>query len=135
MDIRNDSGHFHPMTTDPSDKPPSLARATRTSVMLNADVFRVDRDGASQHRVTNISESGLCIAQAGDFAAGTVVVVAVGSIAPTAANVVWVRSGLAGLAFQTTIDVAEARRRRSAGNTLRPPAAGWLAELNSPYKR
>ncbi|MEG3169303.1 MULTISPECIES: PilZ domain-containing protein [Sphingomonas] len=121
------------MTTDPSDKPPSLARATRTSVMLSADMFRVDRDGASQHRVTNISETGLCIAQAGDLVTGTVVVVAIGSIAPTAANVVWVRSGLAGLAFQTPIDVSEARRRRASGSTLRPPAAGWLAELNNPY--
>ena len=101
--------------------------------MLSADVFRVDRDGASQHRVTNISETGLCIAQAGDFAAGTVVVVAIGSVAQAAANVVWVRSGLAGLAFQKPIDVAEARRRRASGSILRAPAAGWLAELNSPY--
>jgi len=102
--------------------------------MLSADVFRVDQEGASQHRVTNISETGLCIAQAGDLVAGTVVVVAIGSVAPAAANVVWVRSGLAGLAFQKPIDVSEARRRRASGSTLRPPAAGWLTELNSPYK-
>ncbi len=123
------------MTTDPSDKPPSLARATRTSVMLSADVFRVNRDGASQHRVTNISETGLCIAQAGDLDAGAVVVVAIGSIVPTAADVVWVRSGLAGLAFQKPIDVSEARRKRPSGSTLRAPAAGWLTELNSPYRK
>ena len=123
------------MNIDPSDTPPSLSRATRTSVMLSADVFRVNHDRSSQHRVTNISVTGVCLAQAGDLVSGTVVVVAIGSIAPTAADVVWVRSGLAGLAFQKPIDVSEARRRRAAGNTLRPPAAGWLTDLNNPYKR
>ena len=103
--------------------------------MLSAEVFRVDRDGASQHRVTNISETGVCITQAGDLVAGrTVVVVAIGSIAPTPANVAWVRSGLAGLSFQKPIDVPAARRRRANGVALPAPAAGWLAELNSPYK-
>jgi len=46
-----------------------------------------------------------------------------------------VRGGLAGLRFHKPIDVAQARLRRSAGDVVTPPAAGWLAELNDPYAK
>ncbi len=111
----------------------TLSRATRTSVMLSADMFRAGRAGASLHRVTNISETGICIAQPGDLAIGSVVVVTIGRIEQVAADVVWVRSGLAGLRFQAPIDVAEARARRPAGYRSVAPSAGWLAALNDPY--
>lgn len=114
--------------------PVPLTRATRTSVMLSAELFRVDRPTASQHRVTNISETGICIAQAGDLENGTVVVVSLGRIEHAAADVVWVRSGLAGLRFQTPIDVAQARLRRATDRVVPPPAAGWLTDLNNPYR-
>ena len=112
-----------------------LSRATRTSVMLSAEIFRVDRPGGSQHRVTNISETGLCIAQPGDLTVGSVVVVAIGRIEQVAADVVWTRTGLAGLRFQKPIDVAEARTRRPAGASKVAPSAGWLAALNDPYAK
>lgn len=103
--------------------------------MLRADVFRLNRPNAESHRVTNISETGLCIVQAEALEVGSVVVVAIGQIEPIAADVVWVRGGLGGLRFHKPIDVARARLRRSAGDPLAPPAAGWLAELNDPYAK
>jgi len=117
------------------DRAVPLSRATRTSVMLRADIFRLNRTGAESHRVTNISETGLCIVQADALEVGSAVVVAIGQIAPVAADVVWVRGGLAGLRFHKPIDVAQARLRRSAGDVVTPPAAGWLAELNDPYAK
>ncbi len=110
-----------------------LSRATRISVMLSADLFRVGKAGGSPHRVTNISETGICIAQPGDLEADSVVVVSIGRIEQVAADVVWVRSGLAGLRFHVPIDVAEARARRPAGYRSVAPSAGWLAALNDPY--
>ncbi|KQN31473.1 PilZ domain-containing protein [Sphingomonas sp. Leaf38] len=117
------------------DRAVPLSRATRTSVMLKADLFRLDRTDADSHRVTNISETGLCIVQPDGLAVGSVVVVAIGQVQSAAADVVWVRGGLAGLKFHKAIDVARARLRRGAGDTVTPPAAGWLAALNDPYAR
>lgn len=102
--------------------------------MLSATVFRLNR-ASEPHRVTNISETGLCIVQAGAFDVGSVVVVTIGQVEQAPAEVVWVRSGLAGLKFRTPIDVQRARTRRVAGQAAAPPSAGWLAELNDPYSR
>ena len=115
------------------DSSVSLARATRTSVMLSADVFRAGRARSGAHRVTNISQTGMCIAQPDDLAPGAVVVVTVGRVEQVAADVVWVRSGLAGLRFHAPIDVAVAKTRRPAGQVSAAPSAGWLAQLNDPY--
>jgi hypothetical protein len=126
----------------PSDYPTAamdnsvdLSRATRTSVMLSAELFRDGRQGSSAHRVTNIPETGLCIAQPGDLAAGSVVVVTIGRVEQVPADVIWVRTGLAGLKFQTPIDIAEARARRPAGYKSVAPSAGWLTALNDPYAK
>ncbi|MGU3390180.1 PilZ domain-containing protein [Sphingomonas sp. M1A8_2b] len=112
-----------------------LARATRTSVMLSADVFRADRPGSTAHRITNISETGICIVQPAGLAPGNVVVLSIGRVEHLPADVVWVRAGLAGLRFHDPIDLALARTRRMAGHVSVPPSAGWLAALNDPYKR
>ncbi|MGA1798015.1 PilZ domain-containing protein [Sphingomonas sp. 4RDLI-65] len=117
------------------DSPVPLSRATRTSVMLSTELFRAGRAASSPHRVTNISETGICIAQPGDLIVGSVVVVTIGRIEQVVAEVVWVRSGLAGLRFQAPIDVAEARARRPAGYRSIAPSAGWLAALNDPYAK
>ncbi len=102
--------------------------------MLSATVFRLNRVG-EPHRVTNISETGLCIVQAGALDVGSVVVVTIGQVEQVPADIVWVRAGLAGLKFHTPIDVARARLRRAAGQAAAAPSAGWMAELNDPYAR
>ncbi len=117
------------------DRAVPLSRATRTSVMLKADVFRLNHSAAESHRVTNISETGICIVQPDGLVVGSVVIVAIGQVQSAPADVVWVRGGLAGLKFHTPIDVARARSRRGADEKVTPPAAGWLAELNNPYER
>ncbi len=103
--------------------------------MLSADIFRADRAGGTSHRVTNISETGMCIVQSADLSVGSVVVIAVGRIEDVVADVVWVRAGLAGLRFHDPIDVALAKTRRLAGHVNAPPSAGWLAALNDPYHK
>ncbi|WP_121904243.1 PilZ domain-containing protein [Sphingomonas sp. PP-CE-3A-406] len=112
-----------------------LGRATRTSVMLSADVFQAGRAGSTAHRVTNISEMGMCIVQPVKMAVGDVVVLVIGRVEHMAADVMWVRAGLAGLRFHEPIDLALARARRVAGHVIAPPSAGWLAALNDPYAK
>jgi len=117
------------------DNQPTIARSPRTSVMLRAQIFAVGDQDASDHRVVNVSETGLCIAQAADLVAESIVVVSIGSVEHAPADVVWVESGLAGLKFHEPIDVQEARKRNPNAASARPPKSGWMAELRSPYGR
>ncbi len=103
--------------------------------MLSAELFRAGTPGSSTYRVTNISETGLCIARPGNLAVGSVVVVTIGRVEQVPADVIWVRTGLAGLRFHTPIDLAEARARRPAGYVSVAPSAGWLAALNDSYAK
>ena len=112
-----------------------LGRATRTSVMLSADVFQAGRPGSTAHRVTNISETGMCVVQPPGLTPGNVVVLAIGRVEHVIADVVWVRAGLAGLRFHEPVDLALAKTRRLAGHVIAPPSAGWLAALNDPYAK
>lgn len=114
--------------------PVDIARPPRTSVMLRAQLFRVGDSASSDHRVVNVSETGLCIAQVADLAVDTIVVVTIGQVEHAPADVIWVEAGLAGLSFHTPIDLAAARMRRARSSAVSPPAAGWMAELSSPYR-
>lgn len=113
--------------------PANLPRSPRTSVMLRAFVFGTDGKAPSEHRVVNVSDSGLCIGQAERLRAGTIVVVNIGMVEHAPADIVWVDSGLAGLKFHEEIDVAAARTRNKDARSSHAPAAGWMAELRSPY--
>ncbi|MES2339127.1 MAG: PilZ domain-containing protein [Pseudomonadota bacterium] len=106
----------------------SSLRSQRASVMLSAQVFRHDHREPTLHRVTNISETGVCLAQDGELTAGSVVVLTIGQVEHVAADVKWSRGKLAGLAFREPIDVARSRLRRTGAAP--PVAAGWLADLN-----
>lgn len=77
----------------------------------------------------------MCIVQPSTLSADSVVVIAIGKIEHVAADVVWVRAGLAGLRFHEPIDLILARTRRSAGHVTVPPSAGWMAALNDPYAK
>lgn len=103
--------------------------------MLSADVFQAGHSGSTAHRVTDISETGMCIVQPSDLLKGSVVVVAIGRIEQVVADVVWVRAGLAGLRFHKPIDLVLAKTRRLAGHVIASPSAGWLSALNDPYTK
>jgi hypothetical protein len=108
-------------------------RATRTSVMLSAHVFRAGQTASTRHRALNLSSSGLCIAQPDGLAPGDRLLVTLGQVDHAVAVVVWIRGGLAGLRFDAPIDVAAARLRR-ADCVVAAPVAGWLAALPDPYR-
>ena len=110
-------------------------RSPRTSVMLRAHIFAMGADAPSDHRVVNLSDTGLCIAGPGTLKPDTIVVVSIGRIDHQPADVVWVRAGQAGLKFHRAIDLAAARARSTTTGPLTPPAAGWMADLRSPYRR
>ncbi len=116
------------MTEDiPTTRPP------RSSVMLSAHIFRERVAVPSVHRIKNISETGVCLAQDGELTEGTVVVLSVGQADHVAADVKWVDCKLAGLAFREPVDLIRARMRRTDGG--QPAiASGWLAELNHAHR-
>jgi hypothetical protein len=116
------------------DQESPAPRRARTSVMLGADLFRMGTAVPSRHRVANISATGLCIAQADAITPQETVVVSVGQVEQAVADVIWVEGGLAGLSFQSPIDLHAARLRRR-GTPPPTPAAGWMAELNDSYRR
>lgn len=118
---------------DMAHRPPAL-RADRKSVILRAEIFRMGEAEPTLHRVLNLSATGLCIAAPAGLTPKAAVVVSIGQVEQVSADTVWVRNGTAGLRFHEPVDLAAARKPRSGG--ARPaPAAGWLAELNSPYDR
>lgn len=119
--------------TDAASADGAVPRTPRRSVMLSAHVFRQGATAPSVHRITNISETGICLAQDGEMRPDTVVVVSVGQAEPAAAEVKWVRDRLAGLAFHDPIDLAKARLRRTDGR-LPAVASGWLTDLNDAHR-
>lgn len=109
-------------------------RNPRTSVMLTAHLLQPDGT-ASQHRVVNISATGLCVGQASALSAGMTVLASVGEVDHVPADLVWVRAGNAGLAFRSPIDLAAARRRRPADAARKSPSTGWLVGIDDAYRR
>ena len=85
------------------------------------------------------------IDKAGDLRAGATVLVSVGALETVGATIVWVKDGSAGLRFATAIEPEKARAKAALGpkavsGTKQPspamsPEAGWLGELNSPYRK
>lgn len=135
---------------DRSDEPASAAaapcdRAPRHSVFLSATVEHFGKRQPSTHRVRDLSVGGMRIDHAEGFAAGSTVLVTVGALDSVAATVVWVRDGAAGLKFAELIDPQAARARAAVApqpfrgqprNVPSPaPTAGWMPNLNSPYRR
>ena len=119
----------------PANMPVKAPRKSkRTSVMLRATVFARDTGKATEHRVVNVSDTGLCIGQAEHLKPDHIVVVTIGAVEHAPADIIWVDSGLAGLEFHQPIDVAAARNRTKSAGAAIAPAAGWMAELSSPYR-
>jgi len=117
--------------------PPSdaAARDPRTSVMLSADVVRSEGSQPTQHRVLNVSVSGVCIAKPVGLVPDMPVMVSLGRVDNAAARVKWVRGDRAGLRFDAPINLDAARQRRPGNGAPPPPTSGWMAAANERFRR
>lgn len=133
--------------------PDHTARATRTSVMLTALVEKDSGRSATRHRVRDLSVGGMRIDNAAGLHADMTIRASVGALQAVTGTVKWVRGGFAGLAFDTPIDLDEARskvavatRAPEPARTLDrrpaltaapapPPTAGWIQDLRNPYRK
>ena len=121
-------------------------RSHRHSVMLSATIEQFGAPGDStKHRVRDLSTGGVRIDGAADFRRGATVLVTVGALESVGATVVWVKDGWAGLKFTQLVDPDQARAKAAiappgAAALIRKPAvgapsAGWVDDLNSPYRK
>jgi hypothetical protein len=108
----------------------SDTREKRSGVIIRAAI--VIGDAAVERRVRNLSRFGACVDSMGDLVEGTTVRVSMGSLHDLRATVMWARPHLAGLHFDQPVDLEEARRPRTLTSG---PQAGWMADMNNPYRR
>ncbi|MFG6282002.1 PilZ domain-containing protein [Sphingomonas sp. S6] len=109
---------------------PEPTREKRNSVIVRAIVMTAD-GRSRERRVRNLSRHGACIEHDNDLSTGATVMLHMGSMPDLVATVRWVSDRLAGLSFNELIDLDEARKPRGVGVT---PRAGWIADLNNPYR-
>lgn len=135
----------NPSEEQVSDAADQKPRAPRHSVFLSATVEHFGGKKPTRHRVRDLSTGGLRIDQAAGFREGATVLVSVGALDAVGATVVWTRDSLAGLKFVEPIDPEAARakaavapqpfRGQSRDLSVNAPTAGWVPNLNSPYRR
>jgi hypothetical protein len=139
-----------PDATSPDELPlpEPTERAPRANVLLKAIIEQFGGAGISAHRVRDLSRSGMRIDQADVLRQGATVLVTVGTLEAVGATVVWVADGAAGLKFATEIDPDQARARvaiapktddgkgqPALNSALSPVKAGWVQDMQSPYRR
>jgi hypothetical protein len=112
---------------------PSISRSSekRESVMMRAQVWMPGARTPTDHRIRNLSPSGACIGTPGWLKRGDPIRVTIGHVFDVDATVMWVAEGQAGIRFDRPIDMAAARRSRSAGVA----AVGWMGGMNDAYRR
>lgn len=131
--------------SDPDPAPALSARSPRHSVMLSATVERFGGAAATRHRVRDLSTGGVRIDQAAGLSVGATVLVTVGALEAVGATVAWVREGSAGLTFAHPVRIEDARAKAAIparpkeppadGARGKVPTAGWIPNLNDPYRR
>lgn len=119
----------------PAADPDATTRDPRTSVMLSAEVVRSEGSQPTQHRVLNVSVSGVCIAKPVGLVVDMPVLVSIGRVDHIGARVKWVRGDRAGLRFDEAIDLDAARQRRPGNGAPPPPTSGWMAAANERFRR
>lgn len=118
-------------------------REPRDSVMLSALIERFSGAAPTRHRVRDLSSGGVRIDQAAAFPVGATVLVTIGALESVGATVAWVKDDAAGLHFTHPVNPADARAKAAivprikqepvAGRAV--PTAGWIPDLNNPYRR
>ncbi len=116
------------------EQPTRPLRANRTSVMLSGILHRRDRADPSTHRVVNLSATGARLSGVEGLPIGEVVAITIGLVENALAEVVRREETAVGIRFVEPIDVERARTRRTTG-TAAVPRAGWLAQMQNPYRR
>lgn len=117
-------------------------RMPRQQVLLGAEICGFGGGAPTKHRVKDLSVAGAKVDRAGMLRPGATVLVSVGVLKAIGATVVWVKDDLAGLRFAETIDPDAARSKaiiappkpRPALAIDRGATAGWIRDLNSPYR-
>jgi len=118
-------------------------RKPRQQVLLGAEICGFGGGAPTKHRIKDLSASGARIDRAGALKPGATVLVSVGVLKAVGATVIWVKDDLAGLRFAEAIDPDAARSKaiiappapRPATVVDRGVTAGWIKDLNSPYRR
>ena len=134
---------------DSVDTPPAAGtqaeRSPRQSVFLSATLERFGSNVSTRHRVRDLSQGGMRIDQATGLQVGATVLVTIGMLEAVAAAIMWVKDGWAGVKFAVAVDPDQARgkaavtpktvtaTRRDAAATV--PTAGWIGNLDSPYRK
>ena len=99
--------------------------------MMRAQVWMPGARTPSDHRIRNLSLSGACIGQPAWLKRGDTIRVTMGHVHDVDATVMWIAGDQAGIRFVHPIDLAAARRSRSAGVVQ----AGWMGGMNDAYRR
>ncbi|WP_422055330.1 PilZ domain-containing protein [Sphingomonas sp.] len=118
-------------------------RKPRQQVLLGAEICGFGGGAPTKHRIKDLSVSGARIDRADGLKPGATVLVSVGVLKAVGATVIWVKDDLAGLRFAETIDPDAARSKamiappkpRPAATIDRGATAGWIRDLDSPYRR
>jgi len=118
-------------------------RMPRQQVLLGAEICGFGGGAPTKHRVKDLSVAGAKVDRAGMLRPGATVLVSVGVLKAIGATVIWVKDDLAGLRFAETIDPDAARSKaiiappkpRPTTVADRGATAGWIRDLNSPYRR
>ena len=108
-------------------------REPRSTVIIRAVVTHGDE--RSERRVRNLSTTGACVDAQGDLPEGATVTIEIGNARAVFADVVWVKSTMAGLRFRSALDLAAARKPRAPSAPGALLKAGWAAELDHAYRR
>lgn len=119
--------------------PDGLApRQPRQNVLLGAEISGFGGGTPTKHRVRDLSRTGARVDRAGSLKVGSTVLVSVGVLDQVGATVVWVKGDSAGLKFAEPIDPEAARSKTLVAPAHKPAeegGAGWIFDLNSPYKK
>lgn len=126
-------------------------REARHHVLLGARISGFGGSAPTLHRVRDLSTRGARVDNASALRVGSTVLVSVGVLEEVGATVVWVKNDIAGLRFAEVIDSNAARSKTIIAPSSRPEAgsdkpkreadgvapagAGWIAGLDSPYRR
>lgn len=134
---------------------PGPDRQPRQNVLLSAELAGFGGGPPTKHRIRDLSSTGARLDRASALKAGATVLVSVGVLEQMGATVVWVKGDVAGLKFVEAIDPDAARSRTIVSTSQKPalargatkrqsdlvggfadgPSAGWLPELNNPYRK
>ena len=115
-------------------------RQPRQNVLLGAEIRGFGPGAPTKHRIRDLSSTGARVDRAGSLKVGSTVLVSVGVLEQVGATVIWVRDDLAGLKFAESIDPDAARSKAIVAPAAKSEprhdaSAGWVADLNNPYRK